>query len=256
SKFKAVFGAASDQVDQFIGTFGRLAGLTVTEGREITSTLGGMAKGFGMNQDAAGEFSQEVVRLAGDMASFNNADISETLRAIQSGLIGEQEPLRRYGVLLSQTRVEQAASEIAGRALNRELTEQEKVMARLRVVIQDLTSSGALGDLERTQDSTRNSFVQTRRDMRQYVEDFSRGLIPAYGEAIAFGRRLLDLFGEQAQSLGGTLAGAVVKAVQYMVDFTTNTGRACHAVFLLIQSLGLLGGGTGGILDIIGRRLQ
>ena len=48
----------------------------------------------------------EVIELAADMASFNNASIEGTLRAIQAGLVGQSQ-LRQYAVLLSESRVAQ-----------------------------------------------------------------------------------------------------------------------------------------------------
>src|SRR6185503_16100794 len=55
----------------------------------------------------------------------------------RSGLIGEAEPLRRYGVLLSETRVQQVAMANSGKASARELTNQEKALARYQIILED-----------------------------------------------------------------------------------------------------------------------
>lgn len=248
SKFRTVFGAAADGVDAFIEDFGRIAGLTRTEGREVTATLGAMARGMGLTGEASAQMAQDVVRLAGDLASFNNVPVEETLRAIQSGLIGEQEPLRRYGILLSAAVVDQKALEMTGKGAASALTEQEKVLARLRIAYEQ--AGVQVGDLERTQSSTTNTFRQTQRDARQLVEDFSRGLVPAYGEVISAGRRLLDAFRAQSDSIGGAFASSIVRAVEYIVDMATEAGRTAQAVLSLAGALDLLGqtGSAGGLL--------
>jgi hypothetical protein len=49
------------------------------------------------------------VGLAQDLSSFNNVGTDEALLALRSGLLGEAEPLRKFGVNLSQTRIEAEA---------------------------------------------------------------------------------------------------------------------------------------------------
>jgi hypothetical protein len=49
------------------------------------------------------------VGLAQDLSSFNNVGTDEALLALRSGLLGEAEPLRKFGVSLSQTRIEAEA---------------------------------------------------------------------------------------------------------------------------------------------------
>ena len=96
SKFKTVFGESAEAVDEFIDSFGVLAGLSDTQARGIISTTGAIAQGMGFAQDASAKFSAEIVTLAGDLASFNNVPIEQTARAITSALTGEKEALHAY----------------------------------------------------------------------------------------------------------------------------------------------------------------
>jgi len=50
-----------------------------------------------------------LVKLAADMASFNNASPDQVLEALRSGLSGETEPLRQFGVFLNEARVKAEA---------------------------------------------------------------------------------------------------------------------------------------------------
>ncbi|MEQ1711687.1 MAG: hypothetical protein ABL908_09825, partial [Hyphomicrobium sp.] len=49
---------------------------------------------------------------AGDLASFNNANPTDVLQALKSGLVGETEPLRRFGVNLNDARIKAEALRI------------------------------------------------------------------------------------------------------------------------------------------------
>ena len=80
--------------------------------------LGNMLVPMGIGRKKAAEMSKQLVELAADMASFNNASPEETLDALRSGLAGETEPLRKFGVFLNR-RPRQAGGDEAG-ALRRQ----------------------------------------------------------------------------------------------------------------------------------------
>lgn len=241
AKFRTTFHQASGDVDQFIADFGRLAGLTVTEGREITATLGAMSRGFGLNTDEAADFSVEVVRLAADLASFNNASIEDTLTAIRSGLIGEQEPLRRYGILLSAATVEQEALSRRTSDMTGDLTEQEKVMARLSLAYQQ--AGIQVGDLVRTQDSLANITRRTSRDLRQHREEFARRLNPAYQAAIGYLNQLLGLYSDSSDTLAGKLADAITDVTRDFIEFIEALRTTTDAIVRLTRAFNELEGG-------------
>ena len=48
-----------------------------------------------------------LVQLASDMASFNNTSVDDALLALRSGLSGETEPLKRFGIALSEVRLKE-----------------------------------------------------------------------------------------------------------------------------------------------------
>jgi hypothetical protein len=74
------------------------------------------AKGFavfarqaGLGDDATAKFSKTLLDGANDLASFHDANPADVLSDIKSGLTGEAEPLRKYGILLSEAAVQQEA---------------------------------------------------------------------------------------------------------------------------------------------------
>ena len=131
--------------------------------------------------------SQALVQLAADMASFNNASPEDVLLAIRSGLIGEAEPLRRYGVLLSETRVQQQALVETGKDNVKNLTDQEKLTARYNIILKD--TGTAQGDAARTA----GSWANQSRKLRANLDDLSAGLgqklIPVLEDAAAHHER-------------------------------------------------------------------
>ena len=109
SKTKTVFGDASKQVLAFSETTARTLGISQRAALESAGQFGNMLTPMGIARDRAAEMSVAMVKLSGDMASFNNASPEDTLQAIQSGLAGETEPLRKYGVFLDAARIKAEA---------------------------------------------------------------------------------------------------------------------------------------------------
>lgn len=171
SKFRTVFGQASDEVDAFIADFGRLVGLTESEGRQVTATAGAIAQGMGFAQDASADFAQEIVRVAGDLASFNDVPIERTSRAVISALTGEREALKLLGVEVKQEAVNRRALVDTGKQHVRQLTDQERATATLAIITEK--AGVAMGDAERTADSAARTAVRAARDFRQLKEDLA-----------------------------------------------------------------------------------
>ena len=70
--------------------------------------------------------SSRMVELAADMASAKNVPLDVALEKIRAGLIGESEPLRTMGVLLSEARVKQEAYSSGLAETGTELTNTQK----------------------------------------------------------------------------------------------------------------------------------
>lgn len=109
SKVNVVFGESAAVIDKWAKGAAKNMGLSRQAALEAAGTFGNLFKSLGLATESAATMSTELVQLAADLASFNNADISEVIDALRSGMVGETEPLRRFGVSLSAARVEAEA---------------------------------------------------------------------------------------------------------------------------------------------------
>lgn len=105
NKVNVVFGPAGKGVVAWSETTAKSFGISKREALDAAGTFGNLFRAMGVGTKQAAATSTQMTELAGDLASFNNADPSEVLEAMRSGLLGEAEPMRRYGVQLSETRV-------------------------------------------------------------------------------------------------------------------------------------------------------
>jgi len=177
SKNRQVFGQSASAVESWSKTTASSMGIAQAQALEATGTFGNLFTAIGIVGPQAADFSRRLVTLAADLASFNNATPEDTLDAIRSGLVGEAEPLRRYGVLLSEARVQQVALATTGKTTAKSLTDQEKAAARVKIIFQDTTK--AQGDFARTAGGLANQQRILTARWKDAQTELGQNLLPA-----------------------------------------------------------------------------
>src|SRR6188768_207467 len=152
-----VFGESASTILEFGENAAKSVGLAQSEFNQLATPLGSILKNAGFGLDETAEKTITLTERAADMASVFNTDVSEALSAIQAGLRGEQDPLERFGVGLSAAKVEARALADTGKDTAKSLTDQEKQLARVELIL-DQTNQTA-GDFANTSDGLAN---QTR----------------------------------------------------------------------------------------------
>lgn len=120
-----VFGKNAEAIQAWAETGANSFGLSASESLKAANAYGNMFSTVGLGEKQTAKMSQEMVKLAGDMASFHDQDPTEMLDKLRSGLAGEAEPLRRFGILLSE-------GALASQALSMGLVKQPKNMAAIK----------------------------------------------------------------------------------------------------------------------------
>lgn len=154
NKTKVVFGAASSTVLKFGETTASSIGISNRAALEAAGDFGNMFTAMGLTVGKSAEMSTSLVKLAADLASFNNIDPAEAMDKLRSGLSGEAEPLRTVGVLLNETQVSTEAMLLGFKKVGGAFTEAQKVQARYSLILKQTTS--AQGDFANTSGSMAN----------------------------------------------------------------------------------------------------
>lgn len=154
NKAAVTFGEAVHPIEKFAVTSAKSFGISKAKALEYSATLGIILQTSGLTQKETAGMSTELVQLAADMASFNNIPIDLALEKIRSGLVGEAEPLRTVGVLLSEAAVKTKAAELGIAAMGEKLTDAQKVQARYGIILEQTAKQQ--GDFARTSNSLAN----------------------------------------------------------------------------------------------------
>jgi len=149
SKVNVVFGDQAGAIFKASKTSATAMGLTKAAYLEATGSLGNLLVSLDIAPKKAAGMSQQMVKLAGDLASFNNVSPEEALQAIQSGLTGETEPLKRFGVNMNDATLKAQALKLGLIKTTKEaMTPQTKALAAQALIMAQTKT--AQGDFART----------------------------------------------------------------------------------------------------------
>jgi hypothetical protein len=155
SKVKVVFGQGADEVLKFGDTAAKSMGLSNQAAIEAAGTYGNLFQAFGVGQAKAQDMSTNLVQLAADLASFNNTSTEDAINALRSGLSGETEPLKRFGVALNEVTLKNKAFEMGFGTIKGAMDPAIKAQVTYALVMEQ--TKLAQGDYERTASGTANT---------------------------------------------------------------------------------------------------
>lgn len=139
-----VFKDAADDVEAWSSTTADAFGESKTSAINFAAGFGNVMKSAGIGMDELAAKSMELTHRAADIGSAFNATGEEVATAMKSGLVGEAEPLRRFGVLLSAAAVEAKALQMGLAKTKGELTEGQKVLARYALIMEQTSESAGM----------------------------------------------------------------------------------------------------------------
>lgn len=105
----SIFGPASKSVQDFAEGAATAFGLSADEALKSADSMGTWLKTMGVGPAQAAGMSEGLVKLSGDMASFNDTDPETMLQAMEAGLHGNQKALKPYGVSLDEVSLQHKA---------------------------------------------------------------------------------------------------------------------------------------------------
>lgn len=224
SKVNVVFGDGAGAVTAWSETAANAFGESQQQALEAAGTFGNLFQAFGIGQQPAQQMSQSLVELAADLASFNNTSVDEALTALQSGLSGEAEPMRRFGASLSDVRLKDEAMRLGLIASTKEaLTPAAKAQAAYSLIIKDTTL--AQGDFARTSDGLANQQRIAAAQFENLKAQIGTALIPVMLKLITVANQVVEVIKqnwpqieETARNVIGAIASAWAAVGQPTVD--------------------------------------
>lgn len=191
SAFNVTFGAMAKDMNKWAIATGNAMGRSTREMQQGANTFGIFFNQV-TNPKKAALMSQNFAALAQDLGSFFNTDTQTAIDKLRSGLSGESEPLRDFGVFLTDAAVKAKAMKLGLSGVGNELTEQEKIMARYAIILEK--TKNAQGDVARTSNSTANRLRASRAAWEELQVTVGTKLLPQLTPLIGKFGSLIDRF--------------------------------------------------------------
>lgn len=173
-----VFEKNSEAMSDWGDTAAREFGESKTAALQFAANFGTAFKSVGFSLDETSDRAKTMTRLAADLGSAFNTSGKEAATALRSGLMGESEPMRRFGVFLSEAVVQAKALEMGIAKTGQKLTDTQKVAARYAIIMeQTADSQGMFG---RDTESLADAQKSLAAEMENLGAEVGRELLPVF----------------------------------------------------------------------------
>lgn len=227
-------GKNAEAAKEYAEQVERLAGINQVEWLTNLGTLNQMFSGFGVAADDAAHMSKQLTQLAYDIQSaYNVTDLSEVMRRLQSGITGEVEGMRRYGVELSNASMQEYLLSKGINVKVSALNMAQKSIVRYNMIM--AKTSAIQGDLARTIATPANALrilssqaSIAARYLGQLVSIIAAKVIPIFQAVVKViamaAQALAALFGYTLPSISGS--GGMASGFDSVADSIGGVGGA------------------------------
>lgn len=177
-KTEVVFKRNSDAVKEWSKTSLTSFGLAKMTALDMATSFGGMASGMNMATSRVHEMSTSLTELTMDMVTFHNATVSETETALSSIFTGATEPLKKFGIVMTEVNLQQFAFSRGMQQKVKDMTQVEKVELRYQYVMSQ--SKDAIGNYARESDSATAQMERFKQVVKELGTSFSEEILPVF----------------------------------------------------------------------------
>ena len=226
SKAGVMFDEAADQAEGFADGAASI-GLSKRAALDALSTFKLFADQAGYSNQRGLEFSETLVQLASDAASFHNAAPEEVVTALGAALRNEFEPARRFGVILDVARIKARALSDGLSSQGQALDDNARITATYRELLDQLAVVN--GDFARTADGAANS----TRIMEANLENLRASIGGAVTPVVAEGAQVISDLAADIVGFNEATGGAIGNLALY----ATGASAAVGATLVLAGGL-------------------
>ncbi|MGB7407149.1 MAG: phage tail tape measure protein [Pontixanthobacter sp.] len=237
SAFDVTFAGMSDSMNRWAEETGDTMGRSTQAMQEAANKFGTLLTNVFPEKEAAA-MSKELAALSVDLGSFFNMADDDALQKLRSGLAGESEPLKDFGILMNEATVKAKALELGLGGVSGKLTEQEKIQARYALILENTTD--AQGDAVRTADSTANQMKRAEAAWQELTVTIGTKLLPVLTPVITKIAEALNWFAQLPGPVKSVtlVIGGLVAALGPVLYIAGNLTSAFGLLLPLLPTLG------------------
>lgn len=251
SALSSAFGKTGDGLVKWANESAGAFNLSRREALKAAQTIAVFGDAAGLSGAELEKFTITLAERAADAASFFGGTTQEAITAFGSALRGEMEPIRRYGVTLSDATLRAKALEMGLISSTKNaLTPQQKTLAAYNLIMEKTTM--VQGDVERTSDSMANQIKKAQAEFDNLQVAVGETLSVAVQPMLEALNGLLGFFNGLPQGVKtGTVAIVGIGAAALII---VPKILAVRTAFLQMQTSAVAAGrkSTGALMGVAG----
>ncbi|WP_336968354.1 hypothetical protein [Brevundimonas aurantiaca] len=207
--------------------------------------------GLGVNAQQSLGIVDQLQRRALDMAAFKPGTTdAQAFQAVISGITGETEPLKRFGIVVNETATKAELLRLGFKGNAEQAPEAAKAIARANLIL--AKSATMHGQVAREAGNAANKEKELRAQFIGAAEDFGQQFLPVAAEVLKWASDALkafnDLDGGTKNAALGLLAlvavgGPILSVIKGLKDLIT-TAVAARAAMLALGGTSAAAGGA------------
>jgi hypothetical protein len=231
----SVFGKNADVVKGWADQAATSVGLSASKYGELASIIGAQLNNLGVDSKSALKGTKDLITIGADLAATYGGTTADAVGALSAALRGEADPAERYGLALSQTRVQ---AELAKKGLSG-LTGEAATAAKAQTILEMATAQagGAMGQFGRETDTAAGSTQIASAEFENAKSALGEALLPVVVAVMGAFAGLAKWIGENTTLVGiivGVIGGlaAVILILNVAMTAATVVTWAMNAAWL------------------------
>lgn len=221
------YGDIATEIESLSSTSAKRLGLSSGAFNDLAVRFSSFAGTIAGEGGDVSKVIDDLTTRGADFASVFNLETADALSVFQSGLAGETEPLKRFGIDLSDASVKAFALANGIGDGTGALTEAEKVQARYGLLLESTNKTA--GDFAATQDSFANSTKTSNALLEDAQAKVGEALLPAFEkftdfmltDGVPLVEKLVDVFVEAAPAISATADAGIALLDFFLSNVTT-----------------------------------
>ena len=244
------FGQYTDLVEKFSKSAIKAYGISELTAKETASRFQAMGIAMGAPIKKMSDMSISLTELSADLASFYNVEQADAARSLWSVFTGETEPMRKFGIDLTQNTLKEYAMKNGLDANISSMTQLQKTMLRYQYVMEN--TANVQGDFARTSQNWANQIRILKEQVKalgavlgnafiNMLKPLVQALNKAMSAVITFANNVVNalgkIFGWKIEIQAGSIADDFKTASDSADDLASGTGKAADNAKKLRQQL-------------------
>lgn len=187
---QTVFGDSSKQMLGWSKTANQSVGLTQNEFNSLGTLIGSQLKNGGTAMEELAPKTQSLIGLGADLSSMFGGTTAEAVGALSSALKGERDPIEKYGVSLTQAKIDAKAAELGFSKVGGSFDSTATQAATLALIMDQ--TADATGNFAKEGDTLQGQQARLSAGWSDFQATLGTALVPVLTEVTGWFNTLVQ----------------------------------------------------------------